>query len=195
MEAITGKLHPRAVADYQLVQRALSGSQQAYAALFERHRAAIFHFVSQRTRDDLDPLDLTMEAFEKAFGKLAAYAPTHAFSTWLFKIALNHCIDRSRKKRHKRLSDPDWESLRALRDEAPNGEEHLLHQERILLINSGLQQLGERYRRILELRYYEEMSYEEIAERLGVPLGTVKAQIFRAKSMLAEALAHPMAEA
>jgi RNA polymerase sigma-70 factor (ECF subfamily) len=195
MEAITGKLHPRALADYQLVQRALGGSQQAYAALFERHRSAIFHFVSQRTRDSLDARDLTMEAFEKAFGKLSAYAPTHAFSTWLFKIALNHCIDRSRRKRQDYLNDPNWESLRALRDEALNAEEYLLRQERIQLVNSGLQQLNERYRRMLELRYYEEMSYEEISERLGVPLGTVKAQLFRAKSLLAAALGRPLAEA
>jgi RNA polymerase sigma factor (sigma-70 family) len=189
--------------DYRLVLTAKNGCQNAYTTLHNRYRQAIFQFMLQRVKNPEDAQDLTMEAFEKAFRKLHSYTPTHAFSTWLFKIALNNLIDFTRKKQPQTIRfgeageapgfPHDW--LHNRRSEILTPEEMMMQEQRILLIQRLLGRLDERYRRMIELRYYEEMSYEEIAQHLHLPIGTVKAQLFRAKENLYEMLQTPQAGA
>lgn len=189
--------------DYRLVLTAKDGCQNAYAKLHDRYRQPVFQFMLQRVKNPEDAQDLTMEAFEKAFLRLHSYTPTHAFSTWLFKIALNNLIDFTRKKqpalvRLGEMADEpglpsDW--LLNYRSEILTPEERMMQEQRIKLIQRLLDRLDERYRRMIELRYYEEMSYEEISHHLDIPLGTVKAQLFRAKENLYEMLQTPHARA
>ena len=192
MEVIgTPFFHPQDE-DYRLVRTAIAGNQNAYTVLHNRYRKAIFNLMLQRVKNPEDARDLTMEAFEKAFHKLPSYAPTHAFSTWLFRIALNNCTDFSRKKQlpvvrmqeDQSGADYFYTWLYNRRSEAPTPEEALILEQRNRLVRHGLDRLDDRYRRIIELRYYEEMGYEEIAQHLRIPVGTVKAQLYRAKENL-----------
>jgi RNA polymerase sigma-70 factor (ECF subfamily) len=135
---------------------------------------------------------LTIETFTKAFQRLDQYSPAYAFSTWLFKIASNHTIDFIRKKRLKALSldqgfaNEDGDTMEFhVKDDALDPMETLQRKERIELMRAVVETMKPRYRRLVELRYFEERSYEEIAEELDLPLGTVKAQLFRARDILA----------
>ena len=200
---VNGHQTARQEDDYRLVLTAKNGCQDAYARLHDRYRQPIFQFMLQRVKNPEDAQDLTMEAFEKAFLRLNSYTPTHAFSTWLFKIALNNLIDFTRKKQPAmvRLGEvndepgipSDW--LLNYPSNILTPEETMMQEQRILLVQRLMGQLDERYRRMIELRYYEEMSYDEIANHLNIPIGTVKAQLFRAKENLYEMLQTPQAQA
>jgi RNA polymerase sigma-70 factor (ECF subfamily) len=137
-----------------------------------------------------DAEDLTLEAFGKAFKNLHQYSPTYAFSTWLFKIASNNCIDFLRKKKGMHISiennndqNENSEQLK-LKSKDPNPEEKLIRQQKAILLRRVVRRLKPRYQNLVELRYFREYSYEEVAKELNLPLGTVKAQLFRAREML-----------
>lgn len=188
--------------DYQLVVKAIGGNQQAYAELMDRYRHSIYHTMLRMVGNREDADDLTLEAFGKAFVKLPTYAPRYAFSTWLFKIAINNAIDYIRKKRLTMLSideplepDSDQDYSGCLHCGRPNPEEVVIRNQRTQLLHRMLTQLSDKYRLMIELRYFEELSYDEIATELDIPLGTVKAQLFRAKEMLYALLQQPGASA
>lgn len=183
--------------DYELVKKALNKDQQAYAELMSRYRDSIYFMVLKmvNNRDDAD--DLTIEAFGKAFRRLHQYTPQYAFSTWLFKIASNNCIDFIRKKRIQALSldqgftNEDGDSMAfSVRDEELDPAEALEKAQRVRKMREVVNQLKPRYRELVELRYFKELSYEEIAEELDLPLGTVKAQLFRAREFLLNMMKH-----
>lgn len=192
------RLSPKASEDYQLVKAAIAGEQQAYTTLLERYRTSVYNYLLKMVRNPDDAEDLTLEAFGKAFHKLSTYAPHFAFSTWLFKIAQNNCIDHIRKKRLNFLSidspmEPqgDKDFTGSIRTHSRNPEEEIIRQQRLQMVRKMLTHLSTKYRLMIELRYYEELSYEEIATELDIPLGTVKAQLFRAKEMLYGLMQNP----
>jgi RNA polymerase sigma factor (sigma-70 family) len=182
--------------DYALILRATENSdQKAYAELMERYRDSIFHLCRKMVFNDDDADDLTIETFGKAFQRLKQYTPAFAFSTWLFKIASNHCIDFIRKKRINALSlDRGLETEEGgniqftVTDDAPDPIETLEKKQRIEMMRLVVSELKPRYRRLVELRYFEEYSYDEIALELDLPLGTVKAQLYRARDILASVM-------
>ncbi len=192
MELNTQLTTDKARRDYQLVCRAREeGDQRAYADLMHMYREPIYLMLLKMTNNPTEADDLTIEAFGKAFASLHLYTPTHAFSTWLFSIATNNCVDFIRRKRLQTIylddirttsDDEVWEY--PIPSEANNPEETVIHQQRVQMLRQVVQQLKPRYRRLVELRYFEEHSYEEIAEELGLPLGTVKVQLFRARDLL-----------
>jgi RNA polymerase sigma factor (sigma-70 family) len=182
-------LSEKAQRDFILVQRATSGDQRAFAELMDRYRDAIYYMLLKMVNNASDAEDLTIEAFGKAFKNITQYAPNYAFSTWLFKIATNNCIDFIRKKKanHVSLNHNDEEHEKASIDiQAPvmDPEETLINEQKIKLMRSVVSKLKPRYRKLIELRYFNELSYEEIAEELELPIGTVKAQLFRARELL-----------
>jgi RNA polymerase sigma factor (sigma-70 family) len=189
-------LSDRALEDYELVCNAVEDNNQlAYAELMDRYRDSIYHTMFKMVHNRDDAEDLTIEAFGKAFRKLASYTPNYAFSTWLFKIATNNGIDFLRKKRLKMLSidDPlekngNQDFSNNLKSTALDPEERYIHQQRKLIMRTLLNKLSDKYRIMIELRFFEELSYQEIADRLGLPIGTVKAQLFRAKELLYDVL-------
>ena len=189
--AVQSRLSLRGTDDYSFVLQAMNGNQQAYDLLMNRYRNSVYHamFKMVNNRDDAD--DLTIEAFGKAFNKLPSYAPNYAFSTWLFKIAINNCIDHIRKKRLVTYSmddtitaDSNREFSHNIRDHEPDPEQMMMHDQKIAHVRDLVETLSTKYRAMIELRYYDELSYEEIAVELKLPLGTVKAQLFRAKEIL-----------
>jgi RNA polymerase sigma factor (sigma-70 family) len=193
VNTLSNKLSSKALEDYELVQVAILGDQKAYAELMERYRQSVFHTMLKmvNNRDDAD--DLTIEAFGKAFNKLNSYAPRYAFSTWLFKIAINNCIDHIRKKRLHLLSiddpieyDSDYDYTHNIKAIQLDPEEKFIRDQKVQLMRLMLNKLSYKYRLMIELRFFEEKSYEEISLELGIPLGTVKAQLFRAKEILQE---------
>ncbi|MCP4438734.1 MAG: sigma-70 family RNA polymerase sigma factor [Aureispira sp.] len=192
-------LSDRAVEDYQLVRKAVDhNDQSAYAQLMDRYKEAIFHTMFKMVHNRSDADDLTIEAFGKAFRKLHTYTPNYAFSTWLFKIASNNCIDFIRKQRMKTLSiddpmekDSAQDFTNHLKADSLDPEERFIRQQRKVLMRELLTKLSDKYRIMIELRYFEELSYQEIADRLTLPIGTVKAQLFRAKELLYDILKKP----
>ncbi|MBT5148094.1 MAG: sigma-70 family RNA polymerase sigma factor [Flavobacteriales bacterium] len=193
---INPNLSEKAKHDYALILRATEDSdQKAYAELMERYRDSIFHLCRKMVFNDDDADDLTIETFGKAFQRLKQYTPAFAFSTWLFKIASNHCIDFIRKKRIKALSldrgieTEEGDNIQfTVKDEAPDPIETLEKKQRVEKMRLVVSELKPRYRRLVELRYFEEYSYDEIALELDLPLGTVKAQLFRARDILASVM-------
>lgn len=196
MEELNDHLSDKGRYDYRLVRLAVDkGDQKAYAELLERYRDSIYFMLLKmvNNRDDAD--DLTIEAFGKAFKRLEQYTPDFAFSTWLFKIASNNCIDFIRKKKQNTVSidqtykdDEGGEMTMDLKANVLNPEEKAIKKQKIKLMHEVVQKLKPRYRSLVEMRYFQEMSYEEISEKLELPLGTVKAQLFRAREFLAEIL-------
>jgi len=204
MEAVainTG--HKAAVSDdYRLIQLAVAGDQLAFSQLMDRYRDSIYRTIRKMVSNKEDADDLTLEAFGKAFRNLESYRPKYAFSTWLFRIAINNCIDHIRKKRLQTLSidepietDSDQDFARNLRSESLNPEEVVIREQRLELIRSMLDHLNDKYRLMIELRYFEEYSYDEISTELNMPIGTVKAQLHRAREALYELLSTPGASA
>lgn len=178
--------------DYHLVQRALhQKDQKAYAELMERYREPIYFMLLKMVNNKDDADDLTIEAFGKAFRRMHQYTPQFAFSTWLFKIATNNCIDFIRKKRIKAISidqgfsTEDGDTIEiSVKDAVLDPAEAMQKEERIKKMREIVDKLKPRYRRLVEMRYFDELAYEEIAEELNLPLGTVKAQLFRAREFL-----------
>ena len=184
------QLSDKAQYDFLLVESALSGNEKAFAKLMSRYKDAIYFMLLKMVNNRSDAEDLTLEAFGKAFKNLQQYSPNYAFSTWLFKIATNNCIDFLRKRRGVYISiennpeNGDNDSQVKLRSADPNPEEKLIRIQKAILMRKIVHRLKPRYRLLVELRYFREFSYEEIAKELNLPLGTVKAQLFRAREML-----------
>ncbi|MDD4001437.1 MAG: sigma-70 family RNA polymerase sigma factor [Bacteroidales bacterium] len=194
MEVLTSQLTEKAVRDYQLVCLARdNGDQKAFADLLNTYREPIYYMLLKMTNSSVDADDLTLEAFGKAFKSLQQYTPDYAFSTWLFRIATNNCIDFIRKKRAKTVSmDNLYTNIEGeevginLPSDTLDPEEKIIEKQKILLIREVVSRLKPHYRKLVELRYFDELSYEEIAQELDIPLGTVKAKLFRAREFLYE---------
>lgn len=188
MEVSNG-LSDKARNDLLLVELAKSGNEKAFSSLLNRYRDSIYFMLLKMVNNSSDAEDLTIEAFGKAFRNLDLFTPEFAFSTWLFKIATNNCIDFIRKKQVTptpidQLQD-DLDNLTVnIQSDLPDPEETLINDQKIAVLKDIVNQLKPRYRNLIELRYYKEYSYEEIASELKLPIGTVKAQLYRAKSLL-----------
>jgi RNA polymerase sigma factor (sigma-70 family) len=176
--------------DFDLVRAALEGDENAFARLLGRYQDAIYFMLLKMVNNKSDAEDLTLEAFGKAFKNLHQYSPNYAFSTWLFKIASNNCIDFLRKKRGVTVNietnqeSTELETPVKLRSKDPDPEEKLIRKQKAILMRKVVRKLKPRYQTLVEYRYFREMTYEEIASELKLPLGTVKAQLFRAREML-----------
>jgi RNA polymerase sigma factor (sigma-70 family) len=188
---INPNLSEKAQLDLVLVDRAKKGDQKAYADLLGRYRDAIYFMLLKMVNNSIDAEDLTIEAFGKAFKNIAQYTPNFAFSTWLFKIATNNCIDFIRKKRGNMVSldhafDENDSQVPSsnIHSDSPDPEANMINQQKIKLMRDIVGKLKPRYKRLVELRYFDEYSYEEISKELNLPIGTVKAQLFRARDLL-----------
>lgn len=180
----------RKIEDQKLISLARGGDQKAFETLLKKYRNLVYHVMFKMVRNPQEAEDLCQEAFIKAFNALSSFNEEFAFSTWLMKIATNNCIDylRKRKLRTYSIDEPlqykDEQVQVELPDHDPTPDKQLLNEERRKLINQAIQSLPPRYRHVIILRHQEEKSYEDIAEILKLPLGTVKARIFRAREML-----------
>jgi RNA polymerase sigma-70 factor (ECF subfamily) len=183
----------KATRDLEIIELALKGEEKAYAELLDRYQDSIYFLLLKKIGNENDAEDLMMETFAKAFNNLSQYTPVYAFSTWLFRIAINNCIDFVRKKKIRPQSydsgvdfhDPDNPNFTSSN---LSPEDLVIKDQKAAELRDMIKTLKPRYARLIELRYYQEFSYEEIAEEMQLPLGTVKAQLFRARELLAPLL-------
>jgi RNA polymerase sigma factor (sigma-70 family) len=187
------RFSPKALEDFQLIDRAIQGDDGAYAKLLQRYKRPVYHMVLKMVRNIDDADDLTIEAFAKAFRSLHRFKKDYTFSTWLFRIATNNTIDYIRKKRLNTLSientytDDDGQSVSIdVEDENNDPQEETIRAQKAEILLLFVDKLPAKYQKLVRLRYYEELSYEEIAERIEAPLGTVKAQLHRARELMYE---------
>jgi RNA polymerase sigma-70 factor (ECF subfamily) len=178
------------IEDKALIAAALAGEQDAFKRLMKKYHNAITHLVIRMVGSGDDVEDLTQEAFIKAFNSLASFNEEFAFSTWLYKIATNNCIDYLRKRKLRTISidrplqTGDGEQHYEIPDDSHLPDKPILQRQQTNTIQTAIEALPEKYRLVIVMRHQEEKSYEEIAEQLDLPLGTVKAHIFRAREML-----------
>ncbi len=180
--------------DISLVIRAKEGDQKAYAELMQRYKDSIYFMALKMVNNKDTAMDLTVETFGKAFENIEKYKPDFAFSTWLYRIATNNCIDFIRKKKLNVVSinsmvddDGDDRPLQ-IKSDTLNPEETSIKKQQNEQLKLIVDKLPSRYRTLIILRYYDELSYEEIAQQLDLPLGTVKAQLFRARDLLSNVM-------
>lgn len=186
-EQMINNLSDKAKYDYDLVIRAVENNdQKAYTEILSRYKDSIYYMMYKMVKNEEDAEDLTIEAFGKAFKKIDQYSPNFAFSTWLFKIASNNCIDFIRKKKKLTVSidKGSGEKSFEIEDAGLTPDKEFIKMQKVEIMRDVVLQLKPRYRDLIELRYFKELSYEEISEELDLPLGTVKAQLFRAKELL-----------
>jgi RNA polymerase sigma factor (sigma-70 family) len=190
---IAHDLSDKAKEDLLYVEEARKGNEKAFAILMNRYRDSIYYMLLKMVNNPSDAEDLTIEAFGKAFRNLDTYTPKFAFSTWLFKIATNNCVDFIRKKQ---LSPTPFDNIQDnidnvtvnIQSDMPDPEESLINLQKIDAMKDIVSHLKPRYRTLIELRYYREYSYDEISAELNLPIGTVKAQLYRAKTLLYDIL-------
>jgi len=186
---VNQELSAKARSDLLLVEEAKKGNEKAFASLMNRYRDSIYFMLLKMVKNPSDAEDLTIEAFGKAFRNIETYTPRFAFSTWLFMIATNNCIDFIRRKKASPTPlDQVQDGIESLtiniQSDMPDPEEALINDQKIAILRKIVNQLKSPYREIIELRYYKEYSYEEISAELNIPIGTVKAQLYRAKTLL-----------
>jgi len=179
----------KANADLGFVEEAKKGNEKAFSILMSHYRDAVYFMLFKMVNNSTDAEDLTIETFGKAFQNLNAYTPQYAFSTWLFKIATNNCVDFIRKKQVSPIqcnsSQDNLENIAVtLHSDLPDPEESLIKRQKTEALKDAVSQMKPRYRKLIQLRYYKEYSYEEISSELKIPVGTVKAELHRAKTQL-----------
>lgn len=181
--------------DLQLIARAERGDETAFRALLNKYERPVFHICLRMVRNREEAEDLAQEAFMKTFSMLERYNPAFAFSNWLFKITSNLCIDWMRKRRIATLpmdepvKSTQGEYERQYKSPTDDPERVLMKGQKMDMLSEAIDDLPPHYRIMILLRHHEDLSYEEIAETLEVPLGTVKARIHRAREMLKNRLA------
>jgi len=182
------------IEDEKIIKKAVQGDPDAYEKLVNKYREPLHYHVKKMVRDKEQVEDLVQEVFIKAIDNLASYNSNYAFSTWIYRIATNHTIDYLRKRKLQTLSinEPvqtnDGEMSVQIPDQNYETDRNIIREQRKKIIQHEIENLPEKYREVIRMRHMEEMSYQEISDQLELPLGTVKAHIFRARELLYKAL-------
>jgi len=184
-----GKIESRKE-DGKLIREALGGNQSAYKKLLKKYHDPIAHLITRIIHNREQVEDLTQETFVKAFASLKSFNEEYAFSTWLYKIATNSSIDFIRKRKldtfsiDKPIALEESDYTFEVPDTTYEPDKRIIQNQRAKLIEEAIDQLPEKYKRVITLRHTEERDYAEIAKMLKLPIGTVKAHIFRARELL-----------
>ena len=168
------------------VREALKGNHESFSRLVEAYQRPVYNLTYRMLGNAQEAEDAAQETFLRAYSRLQQYKPEHKFSTWILSIANNHCIDRLRKRRATFVSIDDNPVLQNLEDDSPRPERSALRGEHSREIQMLLDQLAPDYRTPLILRHWEELSYEEIAETMGISVSAVKSRLFRARQKMAD---------
>ena len=189
---MSNKLTAKGERDLKLIERALeNGDTTAYNELLKLYRDPLYFMLYEKVNDKELAKDLTIESLGKAFNKLHLYTPIYTFSTWLFTVARNHCIDYLRKNKLSTISidkiilnSEGKASSLDLKSSDLNPEQKLEKKQRIAMLRQVVDRLKPNYRTLVKLRYFKEMTYDEISNELKLPIGTVKAQLHRSREQL-----------
>ncbi|HET9052900.1 MAG TPA: sigma-70 family RNA polymerase sigma factor [Cyclobacteriaceae bacterium] len=194
MEELNRQFSDKALEDFELIDDAVQkNDEKAFAKLMQRYKRPVYHMILKMVRNVDDAEDLTIESFAKAFRSLHRFKKDFTFSTWLFRIATNNTIDHIRKKKlntlsiDNRFTDDNGDGISIeVEDENLNPQEETIKEQKAELIQVFVDKLPPKYQKLVRLRYFQELSYEEIAAELEAPLGTVKAQLHRARELMFE---------
>lgn len=171
------------------IEKAKKGDQVAFTYLLDHYWNEVYGFMLKRTENETDSEDITIETFSKAFDKIATYNPEFQFNTWLIAIAKNVHIDLLRKKKSTHfveITDEEDQQAYNIADTSPSAEDELITEQNLSRLLQFIKELKPHYQEVIQLRYFQEMSYQEIAEQLNEPLSNVKIKLLRAKKLLAE---------
>lgn len=193
-EELDRQFSDKALRDFKLIDLATKGNDDsAYAELMERYKKPVYHMILKMVRNVDDAEDLTIEAFAKAFKNLSRFKKDYTFSTWLFRIATNNAIDFIRKKKletyslNSSFTDDSGDAVNIdVQDKNLTPDEEAIKEQKIELVRMFVTKLPAKYQRLVKLRYFDELSYDEIAQEIEAPLGTVKAQLHRARELMYE---------
>lgn len=180
--------------DIEAIEKVLSGDTSAYTFIQKKYTGLVTSLIRRMIKVDEDVQDLTQETFIKAYNALSTYQSNYSFSAWLYRIASNNCIDFHRKKRVQiiSLNQPQYNSDEMeemeIEDDSYLPDVQVINEDKRLAIYKALEALPDNYREIMQLRHGEDLDYNEIAVRLNIPLGTVKAHLFRARKLMYEEL-------
>lgn len=171
------------------IDKAIKGDQVAFTFLLDKYWNEVYAFMLQRTENETDAEDITIETFSKAFDKIATYNPEFQFNTWLIAIAKNVHIDLLRKKKSSLfidITDEEDDLAYGIADDSPSAEDQIITEQNLNRLLQFIKQLKPAYQEVIQMRYFQEMSYQEIADELNEPLNNVKIKLLRAKKLLAE---------
>ena len=176
------------ISDKRLIEMATGGDNRAYDTLFGRYRDGLLSMLQQKCQGGDQAEDILQETFVKVYLNLDRYDPKYSFGQWIYTIGKNLFIDYTRKKRENHISLDRPYELNAPSD-ALTPEERIISSQNSSQLDKMLEELPDHYRKMVELRFWGELSYEEIAEKLNMPIGTVKTQIHRARARLCDMIA------
>jgi RNA polymerase sigma-70 factor, ECF subfamily len=173
------------------ILRAKNGDQAAFTSLLDMYWNEVYGFMLKRTENETDAEDITIETFSKAFDKLTQYNEEYQFNTWLIAIAKNVHIDMLRKKKTSLftdMNDHDEDHAHNVADDSPSAEDQIITEQNLSQLLRCIKELKPHYQEVIQLRYFQELSYQEMAEQLNEPLSNIKIKLLRAKKLLAEVI-------
>ena len=168
---------------------AKKGDQVAFTFLLDHFWNEVYGFMLKRTENETDAEDIAIETFSKAFDKISTYNPEFQFNTWLIAIGKNVHIDMLRKKKSSlfiEITDDEDRQAYEVIDATPSIEDEIIHEQNLVQLLQHIKKLKPNYQEVIQLRYFQEMTYQEIADRINEPLNTVKIKLLRAKKLLTE---------
>lgn len=171
------------------IEKAKKGDQTAFTFLLNYYWSEVYGFMLKRTENETTAEDITIETFSKAFDKIATYNSEYQFNTWLISIAKNVHIDLLRKNKSSlfvEITDNEDQKAYNIADTSPSAEDDLITEQNLSQLLQFIKELKPHYQEVIQLRYFQEMSYQEIANKINEPLSNVKIKLLRAKKLLAE---------
>ena len=172
----------------EAIIKAKENNQMAFNFLLETFWNDVFGFMIKRTQNENDAEDITIETFFKAFDKINSFDSKFKFKTWLITIAKNTHLDSVRKQKNalsNQTTEEDEKRVYWIRDEAPSAEDKLITEQNLAELLKDIKKLKPHHQEIIQLRYFQEQSYQEIANTIGIPINNVKVKLLRAKKLLA----------
>ncbi|MEM0578008.1 RNA polymerase sigma factor [Flavobacterium polysaccharolyticum] len=171
------------------IEKAKKGDQIAFTFLLDHYWNEVYGFMLKRTENETDAEDITIETFSKAFDKISTYNSEFQFNTWLIAIAKNVHIDLLRKKRSNlfvEITEEQDRQAQNIADTTPSAEDELITEQNLSRLLQFIKELKPHYQEVIQLRYFQELSYQEIATKIDEPISNVKIKLLRAKKLLAE---------
>jgi RNA polymerase sigma factor (sigma-70 family) len=171
------------------IEKAKKGDQIAFTFLLDHYWNEVYGFMLKRTENETDAEDITIETFSKAFDKIGTYNSEFQFNTWLIAIAKNVHIDLLRKKKSNlfvEITEEQDRQAQNIADTTPSAEDKLITQQNLSRLLQFIKELKPHYQEVIQLRYFQELSYQEIATKIDEPISNVKIKLLRAKKLLAE---------
>ena len=171
------------------IRKAKENNQFAFSFLLDKFWNHVYGYLLKRTENENDAEDITIQTFSKAFDKIETYNDKYEFTTWLITVAKNIHIDFLRKRKSRithETSEDEEERVYGIVDESPTPEDKIITEQNLAKLLRDIKKLKPHYQEVINLRYFQELSYEEISKKIGEPMSNVKVKLLRAKKLLAE---------